>query len=73
MIRVKEDRAMVKINGEQLDAAGMTMAAYLRENGMETGRIAVELNGEILPKAEYESYVLSDGDTCEIVNFVGGG
>ena len=64
---------MVKINGEQTDAAGKTMAAYLRDNDLETGRIAIEVNGEILPKAEYENYILADGDSCEIVNFVGGG
>ena len=34
---------------------------------------AVELNEEILPKAEYAETVLKDGDVLEIVNFVGGG
>ena len=36
-------------------------------------RIAVELNEEILPKANYAATVLKDGDVVEIVNFVGGG
>jgi len=36
-------------------------------------RVAVELNMEILPKADYETTALSDGDRIEIVHFVGGG
>ena len=37
------------------------------------GQIAVELNEEILPKTEYVSTVLKDGDVMEIVSFMGGG
>ena len=36
-------------------------------------RIAVELNGEILPKNEYADRMLEDGDRMEVVTFVGGG
>lgn len=64
---------MVKINGEELNASGRTIAQYLTENGYDTKRVAVELNGDILPKSQYESTVLNDGDCVEIVSFVGGG
>lgn len=64
---------MVKINGEELTAAGKSVAEYLTESGYDTKRVAVELNSDILPKAQYESTVLSDGDSVEIVSFVGGG
>lgn len=64
---------MVKINGENIDAAGVTVAEYLDKTDYGTSRIAVEKNGEILPKALYESTVLEDGDELEIVQFVGGG
>lgn len=64
---------MVKINGEQLDAAGGTLAAYLERAGYDKSRLAVERNGEIVPRAQYESTVLRDGDEVEIVSFVGGG
>ena len=43
------------------------------ENGYQKNRIAVECNGEILPKVEYEQKILQDGDVLEIVSFVGGG
>ena len=36
-------------------------------------RIAVERNGEIVPKAAYGETILQDGDVIEVVNFVGGG
>lgn len=65
---------MIKINGkEENSAAGKTIAAYLMENGYKLTFIAVEVNGSILPKNEYNTYVISDNDIIEIVNFVGGG
>lgn len=64
---------MVKINGEELNIIGKTMARFLEENGYDIRRVAVELNGDILPKTQYESTVLKDGDSVEIVSFVGGG
>ncbi len=64
---------MVKINGESLDAAGRTIAAYLAEAGYDVAKVAVERNGEIVPRAEYEEMTFCDGDTAEIVSFVGGG
>ena len=49
------------------------MSQFLLESGYDVKRVAVELNGEILPKTQYESTVLQDGDSVEIVSFVGGG
>ena len=64
---------MVKINGENIDASGLTISAYLDKSNYGTSRIAVERNGEIVPKASYGTTVLEDGDELEIVQFVGGG
>ncbi len=64
---------MVKINGEESNVVGKTVVEFLYENGYDMKRVAVELNGDILPKAQYESAVLQDGDSVEIVSFVGGG
>ena len=41
--------------------------------GYRTNRIAVEKNGQIVPKSAYESTVIKDGDSLEVVSFVGGG
>ncbi|MBQ7931915.1 MAG: sulfur carrier protein ThiS [Clostridia bacterium] len=64
---------MVKINGKALDIAGKTLAEYLSSTDYDPKRIAVERNGEIVPKAMYGETVLEDGDCVEIVSFVGGG
>ena len=64
---------MVKINGEMLDIVGKTVAEHLKDTGIDTKRVAVEINGEIVTKASYEKRAFADGDVCEIVHFVGGG
>lgn len=64
---------MVKINGASFDAAGKTLAEYLATTSYDTKRIAVERNGDIVPKAQYDATVLQNGDTLEVVSFVGGG
>ena len=64
---------MIKINGVNIDKAERSLMQYLEENSISPQRIAVELNEEILPKANYADAVLEDGDVVEIVNFVGGG
>ena len=69
----KEGNAMVKINGESLDVAGKTLADYLAQADYDLQRIAVERNGEIVPKAQYGETVLAEGDSVEVVSFMGGG
>lgn len=64
---------MICINGEKIEKSEIKLSSYLEENEINPQRIAVELNGEILPKSQYNEAVLKDGDVVEIVNFVGGG
>ena len=65
---------MIKVNGEKIEnISGKTVADYISENGYDVRRVAVEINGDILSKARYESTQLQDGDSVEIVSFVGGG
>lgn len=65
---------MITVNGKDIEnIAGKTALEYLAENGFDVKRVAVELNGDILPKSQYESTILQDGDIIEIVSFVGGG
>lgn len=64
---------MLKINGQDVEASGVTLAQYLADAGYNLVRIAVERNGEIVPKSKYAETVLAEGDCVEIVNFVGGG
>lgn len=64
---------MVTINGNAVPTAGQTLLVYLQSAGYTPARIAVEINRNIVPKASYEQTILQDGDTVEIVQFVGGG
>ena len=64
---------MVTVNGVALDIAGKTAAEYLAQTKYDPKRIALERNGDIVPRSQYDKTVLEDGDTLEIVSFVGGG
>ena len=64
---------MVKVNGKELALAGKTIADYLASSSYDPARIAVERNGDIVFKSQYESTFIEDGDELEIVSFVGGG
>ena len=64
---------MVKINGKPVDVVGESVEKYLLREGYDIKRVAVELNGDILPKAQYKNTYFNDGDSVEVVGFVGGG
>lgn len=64
----------VTVNGEgRRIAAGVSIAAMLREIGIDPARVAVERNLAIVPKSMLGEVVAEDGDRFEIVHFVGGG
>ena len=64
----------ISVNGEQRRvAAALSVAELLREMGVEGKRLAVERNGEIVPKSSHADARLAAGDRIEIVVAVGGG
>lgn len=65
---------MIKVNGKEVNnASGIALDKLLIDEGYSLQRIAVELNGEIIPKAQYGQTNIKDGDSLEVVSFVGGG
>ena len=64
---------MVKINGEKIQADGKNILEILADMDYSEKRVAVELNKQIVPKSKYSDTTLKDGDSLEIVKFVGGG
>ena len=64
---------MLKVNGMELDIAGKTVTEYRSTTNYDPKRIAVERNGDIVFKSQYYETVLEDGDSLEVVSFVGGG
>jgi len=64
----------LQINGELKDFAdGLTLAALIGQLGSKPDRVAVELNLEIVPRDKWQDTSLRNGDSLEIVHFVGGG
>jgi thiamine biosynthesis protein ThiS len=64
----------VTVNGdERRVSAGATIAAMLRELGIDPARVAVERNLAIVPRSTLDAAPVVDGDRFEIVHFVGGG
>jgi thiamine biosynthesis protein ThiS len=64
----------IQVNGENREtAAGTTVTALLGQLGLNSGRVAIEYNLQILPKSKWEETHVAQGDRFEIVQFVGGG
>lgn len=64
----------ITLNGEEYEHAGEpTVAGLLTALDLETRKIAVERNREIVPRSLYDNTPVADGDRIEIVQFVGGG
>ena len=74
MVETVQETIRVRINGEPKTApAGLTIAALLREIGIDPKKVAVERNFEIVPRSTLDAVRVEDGDSFEIVHFVGGG
>jgi sulfur carrier protein len=64
----------VVVNGEPLELPSSVSVRGLVEHlGLTEGPVAVERNGEVVPRAQHVSTLLSEGDVLEVVHFVGGG
>ncbi len=69
-----ETTLTITVNGENRAArAGATVTDLLRELGLDSGRVAIERNLEILPRPKWQETRVQPGDRYEIVQFVGGG
>jgi len=64
----------MRVNGKDLEPSlPMTVKDLVLSEGYRQDRIAVELNGKIVPRSEYSQTLLKNDDSVEIVGFVGGG
>ena len=64
----------ITVNGESRSVEAETRLSQLLEMlELDGKRIAVEVNRDIVPRSEYDDFKLSDDDTIEIVNAIGGG
>ncbi|WP_298306570.1 sulfur carrier protein ThiS [uncultured Erythrobacter sp.] len=67
------DTISITLNGEARQTSASTIAALVRELDLAPEKVAVERNREIVPRSTLEDATLGEGDTLEIVHFVGGG
>ncbi|MBB1060137.1 sulfur carrier protein ThiS [Marilutibacter spongiae] len=64
----------IRLNGEARDIpAGTTVSMLLANEGLAERRVAVEVNGEIVPRGRHDGHALAAGDRVEIVHALGGG
>jgi sulfur carrier protein len=64
----------IHLNGEAREVeAGIALAALLAEAGLTGRRVAVEVNGVIVPRGRHAEHGLCEGDRVEIVHALGGG
>jgi thiamine biosynthesis protein ThiS len=68
------DAVSLTLNGEVRSFEGpLTVAGLLTELGLDTRKVAVERNLEIVARSTYAEVWLGSGDSLEIVHFIGGG
>lgn len=72
-MRCMDGRIGIQVNGEMRQVASATITDLLREIGLAERKVAVERNLEIVPRSQYATTLLADGDAIEIVHFIGGG
>ena len=64
----------IQLNGDALDVPGpLTVAELLVLRQLADKHLAVEVNGEVVPRARHGEWMLSEGDELEVVSLVGGG
>ena len=64
----------IKVNGETKEVdEGATLQRLVEQLSLAADRLAVELNYEVIRRAQWPGVTLSEGDRVEVVHFVGGG
>lgn len=63
----------IKVNGEEYTTDKDTLLGLLSELNIIPERVAIEVNLKVIKRADFPNIKLKEGDSIEIVNFVGGG
>ena len=63
----------INVNGKPLQTTHQTVQLVVNELGLSTGRYAVEVDGELIPKSELDKLRIVEGMNIEVVQAVGGG
>lgn len=63
----------ILVNGEFEQIEPQSLESYLTDKLLLSRRIAIERNGDIVPRSQFTNVVIEDGDVLEIVHAIGGG
>ena len=63
----------IRVNGEVIATDASSLYELIISMGLDPTRVAAELNGSIVPRTEFKDTAVKNGDSLEIVHFVGGG
>ena len=64
----------ITLNGQIVEALeAVRLSDFVAQRGLKADRVAVERNGEIVPRHIWQHVILEAGDRLEVVHFVGGG
>jgi thiamine biosynthesis protein ThiS len=68
------EQIALTVNGEPMQVtAGASLSGLIAQLALDTRKVAVERNREIVPRSAYATTRLAPGDRLEIVHFIGGG
>jgi sulfur carrier protein len=68
------NKAKIQLNGASHEIKdGTNLNELLNKLKIQTNKVAIEVNGEIVAKNKYSNLILNKDDKVEIVNFIGGG
>lgn len=71
---MSNSKISIRLNGNARELAGAaTISELLQQAGYGDRRVAVECNGQIVPRSQHATTVLANGDQIEIVQAIGGG
>lgn len=70
---IKSGFMQIQLNGNSFSLDNITTIQDLLDNLNLSGRLAVEVNHQIVPRSSFQSHVLNSGDNIEIVHAIGGG
>ena len=63
----------INLNGKQVETKSRTLEMLIPEHGFNPEALIVELNSELIKKEHWSETIIREGDTLELLNFVGGG
>jgi sulfur carrier protein len=64
----------IRVNGEVLETGpSLTVQGLIAQQQLAGQRVAVELNGDVVPRSRWSEVALKDGDQIELVRAIGGG